>query len=93
MTRLMQRVMVAGCAVVAALAALPAQAQTARPSFITIVLDDASHQHRPFMQNSLREIAGRGLDLQQNYITRPICTPGRFELWTGMYARGNRTHS
>jgi N-acetylglucosamine-6-sulfatase len=90
MSRLRDLVLLA--AVLAAVAALPSQAEAAkRPNIVVVTTDDQTLASlRPdTMPNVSRLLAGKGTTFTDAIVTTPLCCPSRATWITGQYAHNH----
>jgi arylsulfatase A-like enzyme len=80
-------------ALVAALAALPAQAQAQagppRPNILVIVTDDQARGTLGAMPATRRLFNREGRNYPNAYVTTPLCCPSRASILTGRYAHNH----
>jgi N-acetylglucosamine-6-sulfatase len=82
-------VLVAMLALVAAVLAPSAGAQTTRPNVIVIMTDDQTVEDLIAMPATRRAFVGRGVTFANSTVSYPVCCPSRASYLTGRYAHNH----
>jgi len=65
---------------------LATQKEDRRPNFVLIVTDDQRSDTLWTMENLRKELAARGIEFKEGFVTTPLCCPSRASILTGLYS-------
>lgn len=65
---------------------LATQKEDRRPNFVLIVTDDQRSDTLWAMENLRKELATRGIEFKEGFVTTPLCCPSRASILTGLYS-------